>query len=100
MHVLLDVSRLIGCSRRRTPSGIDRVEAAYVRHWLGRPAADVTFVARSPLRGFSVVPRPMVADLYARHGFVRTGEEKGATRWAADPATLTPPGTRIHLLRE
>ena len=42
----------------------------------------------------------MVADLSARHGFVRTGEEKGATRRVADPATLTPPGTRIHLLRE
>lgn len=42
----------------------------------------------------------MVADLYALHGFVKIGEEEGATRWAADPATLTPPGTRIHLLRE
>jgi FkbH-like protein len=42
----------------------------------------------------------MVADLYARHGFVKTDEKEGATRWAADPATLTPPGPRIHLLRE
>lgn len=64
MHVLLDVSRLIGCARRRTPSGIDRVEAAYVRRWLREPAGSVTFVARSPLRGFAAVPRGLVADLH------------------------------------
>ena len=53
----------------------------------------------------------MVADLYPRHGFAPAGaageaageaaeEVVGATRWRADPAALTPPGGRIHLLRE
>ena len=65
MHVLLDVSRLITCARRRTPSGIDRVEAAYVRRWLREPARSVTFVARSPLRDFVAVPRGLVAELHA-----------------------------------
>lgn len=65
MHVLLDVSRLIAAAKRRTPSGIDRVEAAYVRHWLGQPAGAVTFVGRSPWRDFVAVPRTLVADLHA-----------------------------------
>ena len=42
----------------------------------------------------------MVADLYPRHGFVKTAEKGGETRWAADPAALTAPGTRIHLTRD
>ena len=42
----------------------------------------------------------MVADLYPRHGFVKTAEKGGATRWSADPAALTAPGTRIHLIRD
>ncbi|HYF08308.1 MAG TPA: glycosyltransferase family 1 protein, partial [Acetobacteraceae bacterium] len=78
MHVLLDVSRLIACARRRTPSGIDRVEAAYVRQWLGRGSSDVTFVARSPLRGFAAVPRPVVADLHGSLDQLWTGEAAGA----------------------
>lgn len=63
MHVLLDVSRFLGCSRRRAPSGIDRVEAAYARRWLAAPEAAATFVARGPRGGYGAVPRAMVADL-------------------------------------
>ncbi len=66
MHVLLDVSRFLGCSRRRAPSGIDRVEAAYARRWLAEPASDVTFVARGGRGGYAAVPRGMVADLAAQ----------------------------------
>ena len=46
MHVLLDVSRFLGCSRRRAPSGIDRVEAAYARRWLAEPAKLALWLAR------------------------------------------------------
>jgi len=76
VHVLLDVSRLIACARRRTPSGIDRVEAAYVRRWLREPPRSVTFVARSPLRDFAAVPRALVADLHACMERVWTGADR------------------------
>lgn len=82
MHVLLDVSRLIASTRRRTPSGIDRVEAAYVRRWLQEPPRSVTFVARTPLRGFSAVPRGLVADLHACVDQVWAGEKDQATAQA------------------
>src|ERR1700690_1290689 len=36
--VLLDISRLIGRAHRRGPSGIDRVELAYARHFLAAGA--------------------------------------------------------------
>ncbi len=83
MHVLLDVSRLIGCVQRRTPSGIDRVEAAYVRRWLQQPASAVTFVARSPFRGFAAVPRALMAELHACMEQVWTFGGDDADAWAA-----------------
>nr|WP_221244375.1 glycosyltransferase family 1 protein [Neoroseomonas alkaliterrae] len=61
----MDVSRFLACARRRAPSGIDRVEAAYVARWLAAPAASVTFCARAPWGGYAAVPRGMVADAAA-----------------------------------
>lgn len=91
LHVLLDVSRLIASTRRRTPSGIDRVEAAYVRRWLREPARSVTFVARSPLRSFAAVPRGVVADLHASLDQVWTagGPDQGALAEARTLARRT-----------
>jgi glycosyltransferase involved in cell wall biosynthesis len=63
MHVVLDVSRLLGLGRRRAPSGIDRVEAAYARRWLSEPPDRVTFVARAPRGGYAALPRGLVAEL-------------------------------------
>jgi glycosyltransferase involved in cell wall biosynthesis len=65
VHIVLDVSRFLACGRRRAPSGIDRVEAAYAARWLAAPAADVTFCARGPWGGYAAVPRSMVADFAA-----------------------------------
>lgn len=65
MHVVLDVSRFLACGRRRAPSGIDRVEAAYAARWLAAPAADVTFCARGPWGGYAAVPRSLLADFAA-----------------------------------
>ncbi len=43
----------------------------------------------------------MVADLYPRHGFVKTyGKRAARPAGPADPAALTAPGTRIHLTRD
>ncbi|MEY4952994.1 MAG: glycosyl transferase family 1, partial [Pseudomonadota bacterium] len=41
----LDLSRLVWRARHPAPSGIDRVELAYARHFLGR--ADTQFVIRA-----------------------------------------------------
>jgi glycosyltransferase involved in cell wall biosynthesis len=63
VHVVLDVSRLLFSIRRAAPSGIDRVEMAYAKRWLSRPAGDCTFAAQNPTAGFVAVPRPAVAAL-------------------------------------
>jgi glycosyltransferase involved in cell wall biosynthesis len=65
VHVILDVSRFLACGRRRAPSGIDRVEAAYAARWLAATAAEVTFCARGPWGGYAAVPRSLVADYAA-----------------------------------
>lgn len=63
MHVILDVSRLLFCVHRASPSGIDRVEMAYARRWLTQPARACTFVAQSPWGWFAALPRARVAEL-------------------------------------
>src|SRR3954467_6817544 len=45
-RVVLEVSRLLSSVRRGPPSGIDRVEMPYTRHWLAAPAAGRGFVAQ------------------------------------------------------
>jgi glycosyltransferase involved in cell wall biosynthesis len=63
MGVILDVSRLLVCGRRPTPSGIDRVELAYARHWLEAPPDACAFVAQDLRGGFALLPRALVAEL-------------------------------------
>ncbi len=41
--LFLDISRLLWRARRRTPSGIDRVELAYAKHYLASPQARKTY---------------------------------------------------------
>jgi len=65
LHVILDVSRLLGCGRKRTPSGIDRVELAYARHWLAAPPECCSFAGQEMQGGFALLPRRLVADLVA-----------------------------------
>ncbi|HWX47823.1 MAG TPA: glycosyltransferase family 1 protein [Roseomonas sp.] len=64
-HVILDVSRLLGCGRKRTPSGIDRVELAYARRWLEEPPERCSFVGQEVQGGFAMLPRRLVAELVA-----------------------------------
>jgi glycosyltransferase involved in cell wall biosynthesis len=63
MHVMMDVSRLLMCGRKQTPSGIDRVELAYARHWLAAPASACSFVAQDLRGGFALLPRKLVEAL-------------------------------------
>ena len=84
MHVILDVSRFLACGRRRAPSGIDRVEAAYAAEWLARGASDVTFCARGPWGGYAAVPHGLVAEYAAllTQGWTGTAEAEASRRAA------------------
>lgn len=62
MRILLDISRLVYGTRRRLPSGIDRVEYAYARHWLARGNRAVTFLLRGAIGPAVAVPHSLVAD--------------------------------------
>ncbi len=63
VQVILDISRLLTVARRPAPTGIDRVELAYARHWAFQSADRTTFVAELPLVGFAALPIALVRDL-------------------------------------
>jgi hypothetical protein len=77
VHVILDISRLLTVAHRAAPSGIDRVELAYARHFLSRAPSGCTFVAELPLLGHSALPPTLVADLIVA---LEQGWETGAGR--------------------
>ena len=56
LRLFLDVSRLIFGAWRPMPTGIDRVERAYARHWLKKDPSCVTFVLRGPVGPAVAVP--------------------------------------------
>ncbi|MCA3279984.1 MAG: glycosyltransferase family 4 protein [Roseomonas sp.] len=96
MRLLLDISRLIDGSWRAMPTGIDRVELAYARHWLKKDPERVTFLLRGPLGSAVAVPRSLVSD------FVQALETRriGALGWedAARPAAQLARSAIIRLL--
>jgi glycosyltransferase involved in cell wall biosynthesis len=65
LQVILDISRLLSVAHRPAPTGIDRVELAYARHWSRQPEGRCTFVAEMPVFGFAALPRQVVVDLVA-----------------------------------
>jgi glycosyltransferase involved in cell wall biosynthesis len=82
MHVFLDISRLLTVAHRPAPSGIDRVELAYARHWTLHHPQNCTFVAEVPLLGFAALPLSLVRELVAA---LEESWESG-TRLAANAA--------------
>jgi glycosyltransferase involved in cell wall biosynthesis len=79
VHVVLDVSRLLFSFHRTSPAGIDRVEMAYARRWLDRPATECTFAAQSPWGWFATVPRePLAALVEALQTLWRDGTDSPA----------------------
>jgi len=90
--LLLDISRLIWRARRRGPTGIDRVELAYARHFLaadrGRPAFAVLH-----LFGFLLAVRPEAGRRFV---------EQLAARWQGSASTSPRPSilrVYFHLFR-
>jgi glycosyltransferase involved in cell wall biosynthesis len=96
MQVILDVSRLLACSRRPTPSGIDRVELAYTRRWIEAPANSCAFVAQDLRGGFALLPRDLVAELAQALTAAWTGGADAAA--AARHAGAVALGARGRLL--
>jgi glycosyltransferase involved in cell wall biosynthesis len=95
LRVLLDISRLVFGAWRSMPTGVDRVELAYARHWLEKDPERVTFVLRGPLGLAVAVPRSLVSD------FVLALETRrlGAPGWedAAKPAARLARSALIRL---
>ncbi len=96
MQVILDVSRLLACSRRPTPSGIDRVELAYTRRWLDAPAGACGFVAQELRGGFALLPRDLVGELAEALHAAWTGGTDAAN--AARRAAAVALRARLRLL--
>lgn len=67
MHVLLDVSRLLLCTFRPAPAGIDRVEYAYARRWVAQPDR-CTFVAQTAWGGLAQIPHHRIQELLGNLG--------------------------------
>ncbi|MBE9603268.1 glycosyltransferase family 4 protein [Acetobacteraceae bacterium H6797] len=90
MHVILNVSRLIGATRRATPSGIDRVDWVYARRWVQSGPDNCTFVAQDHWGAFLAVPHRLVSDLVAALGeaWDGGGEDKSALRRASRIANV------------
>lgn len=76
------------------PTGVDRVELAYARHWLKNDPERVTFILRGPLGSAVAVPRSLVSD------FVLALETRrlGAPGWE-DAAKPTARLARSALIR-
>ena len=60
--VWLDISRLVWRARHLTPSGIDRVELAYARHFLDHGSRTARFIARINAIGGRELDRAAVRD--------------------------------------
>jgi glycosyltransferase involved in cell wall biosynthesis len=84
VHIVLDISRLLGLAWHGQPSGVDRVEIAHARHWRGLSSENVTFVAQSPWGWFSALPDGFARSLLVEaDAVVAPGKEGGLARFRA-----------------
>lgn len=65
MRILINISRLISGTGRPAPTGIDRVEHAYARHFLARDPARLTFLMSGAFLPMVALPQGLVAALLA-----------------------------------
>jgi glycosyltransferase involved in cell wall biosynthesis len=118
LRLFLDISRLVFGAWRTVPTGIDRVEIAYVRHWLANDPDRVTFLLRGPIGAPVAVPTSLVEDLVEAVEARRLGQAgcddagKSAARLARSAIMrlslgrglsqvsriLNQPGPRVYLL--
>ena len=84
-HILLDISRLLSRAKRPVPTGIDRVELTYAEALARRPAREVSFAARGPLREIVPLPRGVALRYIEVLGQRWSGE---AGEWNPSPSAL------------
>lgn len=97
MHVFLDISRLLQVSAHATPTGIDRVELAYARHFGTAAQGRCTFVAEIPLIGFAALPFDLVRELVSALTEVWSSGEPAPARRIAAKLRLSMPMGRARL---
>ena len=64
--VSLDLTRLVSRARFSTPTGIDRVERAYARHYLARHDGPVELLVHVPGLGDRRIPRDVASEFLQR----------------------------------
>lgn len=62
LRLLLDVTRSVTLAWRAMPTGIDRVELAYVRHWLEKDPERIIFIMRGPFSPYVALPHHLMED--------------------------------------
>lgn len=90
--VVLDLSRIACRVRHATPSGIDRVERAYARHFLGQDRREARFIARFGLAGARELPPAAVTRFLDALDRRWTGKPEGPA--AAELARLASASRR------
>jgi glycosyltransferase involved in cell wall biosynthesis len=78
--LILDLSRLLWRSRRNVPTGIDRVELEYAKHYIATSAESLDFVATTLTGRSRFLPRRLSHDFVAALDRV----------WQGDPAQARP----------
>ncbi|MCA3371599.1 MAG: glycosyltransferase family 4 protein [Roseomonas sp.] len=81
MRILLDISRLISGTGRPAPTGIDRVEHAYARHFLTRDPAHVTFMLSGPVLPPVALPLGLVSALLEALQALWRGTSQSGAAW-------------------
>src|SRR6266851_1061643 len=87
-HILLDLSRLLWQPERSVPTGIERVELAYARHFIAGAQGRLDFAAMA-LGRFGAIAQPRAAALV---------EARGA-QWSGTGDTAAGAGARRHARR-
>lgn len=106
--LILDISRLLWRSRRKVPTGIDRVELEYARHYIATAPERLDFVATTLLGRTRLLPRKLSHDFVAALDGLWRGdlsEARRARRLAAllrlallfGSSRLTPGSVAIYL---
>ncbi len=93
--VTLDISRLVSRSLHATPTGIDRVEMAYVAHLLNITDRDVRFECWFRGVGYRALSRRRVASFIEATNSKWNGSGKTRTDWLKALAQSSRPETEL-----
>jgi glycosyltransferase involved in cell wall biosynthesis len=75
-HIVLDLSRLLSRATRPTPTGIDRIELAYAKHFIARSPDRLSLTAITRWGRFGPLPLDLAERFIAALDAVWTGRAK------------------------